>query len=599
MFALTATLLTLLLGPILFRLARPVPAILPILDGFCFAAIGGLVLFEILPHSLHLAGPWVIPIAFLGLFGPSWAEKTWKRAGAKFHAGALVVALAGLLVHGFIDGMALTGGHMSLAVILHRLPVAITLWCLVRPAYGAGAAAGVLAAMGAVTTAGFFVGGSLVSVVETRWIGMFEALVAGTLFHVVVHATAPIFRQEAARPWHAGFGALLGITLLVYVIGGDTHDHDAHAGTGDFADLFYELCLTSAPALLIGYFAAGIVHGFLPKASLRWLHRGSNFNQSLRGLVFGLPLPICSCGVLPIYRSLVTQQVPMSAAMTLLVATPELGLDAVLLSVPLLGGELTLVRVIGAGIVAIAIGWGVGRLVGAAGVAKSAGTTPIEEVPKDFAGRARSVISVGLGELVDSTAPWVILGIAVAALVNPYLEAEWLRDIPRALEVPLFAFLGMPSYVCASGATPLVAILIAGGVSPGAGLAFLLTGPATNVTTFGVLSQLHGRRIALLFAGGMLFLSVALGFAVNAILDAPHLHIGHGHDHGSPIQEACLYALAVLVLISVLRQGPRAFVGQILNSHGDHDHEHGHDHGHGADHDHRSGASDAEGCCES
>ena len=117
----------------------------------------------------------------------------------------------------------------------------------------------------------------------------------------------------------------------------------------------------------------------------------------------------------------------------------------------------------------------------------------------DIVRACEAALGIQLGETTADGEFRILFGIAVAAFASPFLNAEWLQEMPGPLEVIVFAFLGMPSYVCASGATPLVAILIAGGVSPGAGLAFLLTGPATNVTTFGVLSRLHGRRLALAF----------------------------------------------------------------------------------------------------
>ena len=94
--------------------------------------------------------------------------------------------------------------------------------------------------------------------------------------------------------------------------------------------VFLRLAWESAPALLLAYVAAGLVYGLMPKASLLWMGRGSGLSQALRGMGFGLPLPICSCGVVPVYRSLIAQGVPVSAAVSFLVGTPVGGLGAVL-----------------------------------------------------------------------------------------------------------------------------------------------------------------------------------------------------------------------------------------------------------------------------
>jgi hypothetical protein len=137
--------------------------------------------------------------------------------------------------------------------------------------------------------------------------------------------------------------------------------------------------------------------------------------------------------------------------------------------------------------------------------------------------------------------------------------------MPGGLEVIGFALLGLPTYVCASGATPFVAVLLASGVSPGAALAFLLTGPATNLTTVGVLSTLHGRRVALTFALAMIAIAVGLGYLVNALLpSAGAIPTPTTAETASPFQWFCLYTLGLIYAVSLLRLGARRFFFQNL-----------------------------------
>ena len=303
---------------------------------------------------------------------------------------------------------------------------------------------------------------------------------------------------------------------------------------------------------------------FFPRSSIAWLRRGGTWGQALRGMAVGLPFPICSCGVVPLYRSLVRKGAPPAAGLAFLVATPELGLDAVLLSIPLLGGEMTLARVIGAALVALLVGGIVGRF-----SAKAAAEQPDTEAVATSGGfweRLRGGMKDSFGEGMDHTAPWIILGLVIAALAGPFLSELSLDAVPAVWEVPLFALVGLPMYVCASGATPLVAVLLLHGVSPGAALAFLLTGPATNVTTFGVLSQLHGRRLALAFSLVMMALSIAAGFVTNLCLSSGGAVAGSEHSHESAgwLGWGCLIVLALAYTASLLRRGPRRFVGEIL-----------------------------------
>src|SRR5204862_656387 len=137
----------------------------------------------------------------------------------------------------------------------------------------------------------------------------------------------------------------------------------------------------------------------------------------------------------------------------------------------------TVVRLVAAALVALVVGVTVGRMAGRSRALPAADAL-VERSPSLMA-RVRAGLRFGFGEIVDHTAPWILLGISIASLVDPTLRGEWIAMLPWGADVVLFAFIGMPMYVCASGATPLVAVLIHKGISPGAALAFLLTGPAT------------------------------------------------------------------------------------------------------------------------
>ena len=290
----------------------------------------------------------------------------------------------------------------------------------------------------------------------------------------------------------------------------------------------------------------------------------------------GLPLPICSCGVVPLYHGLIRAGVPASAALAFLVATPEIGIESLILSVPLLGVEVTTWRLVTAALIALITGVVIGRMVkpDAASVADEATSEPAS-----MAAFWRS-----LRAIVDDTAPWLMAGLILAAIVDPQV-VQGLIGLPEPVEVLFFALAGIPIYVCASGATPLGAAFIWAGVSPGAALAFLMAGPATNVTTFATLTQLHGRNIAIGFAAVVLGLSVASGMLLNGFsvgLDGAAMAPTHEHAWWA---WASLAVMGLVFLESFARKGPQDWVSSVLNfGHEDHDHDHeGHDH-HGHDH---------------
>ena len=255
--------------------------------------------------------------------------------------------------------------------------------------------------------------------------------------------------------------------------------------------------------------------------------------------------------------------VPATAAMGFLVATPELGLDAILISIPLLGQDMTLARLGAAFLVALVTALIVGPMV------KTPDPCPLHDEtvkPLPLKNRLKAGLEYGLIELFDHTMPWVLAGLLIAAWAEPMLGHEIFQQVPTEFQVPLFALIGIPIYVCASGATPIAAIAIHKGISPGAGLAFLLAGPATNITTFGILSKVHSKRVAIAFGAVVTSAAILAGLAVDFLMiqTISDLKV-HEHHEGSALQWAALIGLGALFVASLFRQGPRGVVGQITD----------------------------------
>jgi uncharacterized membrane protein YraQ (UPF0718 family) len=442
---------------------------------------------------------------------------------------------------------------------------------LAKPALGRTQAIFLLGSLGVATLIGVCSTSTVVN--DTPTAAIVRALVAGGLLHVVLaharhghehscaHGSDHV--HEHGESWHTGLGALLGLIsmALLMVLVPEEHSHNQSTGYNTFIDL----ALQTAPAMLIGLAAGGVLHAVLPNIPSAWMTRGGASIQALKGMLFGLPLPLCSCGVLPTYRTLVICGTPAAAAMAFLIATPEIGVDAFTLSVPLLGWPVTMARLLAAA----ALAFFVGVLVG--GKTKAIAQTPTpscchpKETPKSI-NRWRLAFKTATTDMVDNTAPWVIAGLALAALAEPLLQLGWMKFIPSWAEVPMFALIGIPIYVCAVGATPLVAVFIAEGVSPGAAIAFLLTGPATKISTFGVFQQLHGRRTAIFFGSAVGVGATVIGYVINMIFQSvsrtmlPHVH----HQHAGIGAWIALGIFASLVAASIVRQGPRTFLGQVL-----------------------------------
>lgn len=563
---LIAAILALAAGPLLEASAGTRRRIGPLLDGLALAAIPSLVVLEFAPTAIE-GREWGILVALVvGFLLPVAAERGARIVSRQAHRWALLAGLSGFLVHAALDGAALgtvsTGASASLplAIILHRLPVGVAVWWLTVREMDrrAGVAALIVLMLG--TVGGYIFGAAVDRIAaDSGMLTLYQAVVGGSLVHVVIHQrrtalTAPERRRE-------GWGAILALALLLAVVVMGARDGSTEAA--GFLSRLYVLTAESAFALLLAYLCAGLLSAFLPQRSIRWMERGGGFSQAGRGMLIGLPFPICSCGVVPLYRSLIKRGAPPAAAMAFLVATPELGLDAVLLSIPLLGPQVTILRLATAAVVALLVGWWVGGRLKAAVRAPDTKDAP-DERPR-LLQSLTTALRTGTGEVVDHTAPWIILGLGVAALVTPFLESGWLGSLPPVTDVFLFALLGFPTYVCAASATPLVAAFLATGLSPGAGIAFLITGPATNISTLGLVSSLHGRRAAITFAATMVTLAISAGVTVNAAFGAlpvPSL-AALTEETPSLLQQVSLVLLLGLFLRSVVRRGLRSFVGEL------------------------------------
>lgn len=590
------SLLALFVGPLTQKASQKHQLIMAFIDGFTLIVVVELVVFHLLPHALEDVGIAAIGVALLGFGLPGLLEKHLHRNIAKkAHIIALAVAVLGVILHSFADGLALipTNSNVSLmlpiAVICHQIPVGLTIWWLVRPQYGSKIAFGVLLTMALTTAVGFFTGNTVVPGLDHFYISFFEALVAGSLLHVMFHRHEHLAAGIDMKKWRktSGAGAIAAVTFIV-LINRFFADGAFIDPNSEHLEIFTKLALESAPALVVAYILAGLIHAFISSAPVHWLRSGGNFRQAFKGMAFGLPLPICSCGVVPVYRSLMQKGIPLSAGIAFFVATPELGIEAALLSLPLLGAQMTVIRLVCAALVALAVGY----LVGTLNKDLITSTKDVETTAeRSFLQKLQYGLKTGLTEVVDHTAPWIMFGLWIAAMAHPILaKSEFLNQLPDSLEVILFALLGMPIYVCASGVTPFVAVLIFNGVSPGAAIAFLLTGPATNVTTFGILTDLHGRKVAIQFAAIMAVTTIGLGYVVNFFFansakigaNNPLTHVHHGY------QSIFLLVLAGIFFFALLRNGPRFLINQIVafesfasgtaHKHNDHKHDHHHTH---------------------
>lgn len=183
------SIVSLLLGPLIYAAGRKNKIARRLLDGLIILSIAVIIFVQIIPEALTQGGVTAILIIVLGLAFPMLLERLFLKATDTAHLMIVALAAIGLFVHAAVDGLALLTGNgvgLAYAIVLHRLPVGMAIWWVVRPGLGTPIAVGVFALVILATTAGYFMGESVVLLAEARTLALFQAFVSGSLIHVVI-----------------------------------------------------------------------------------------------------------------------------------------------------------------------------------------------------------------------------------------------------------------------------------------------------------------------------------------------------------------------------------------------------------------------------
>ena len=194
MIALIASVFALGVGPLIYQTFGPMRRTDRIVSGFILVVITATLFIEVLPRTFEIVGYFAIALALVGFIGPTLIEKSFAKSANKTHLLTILLGISGLVVHASIDGAALQGansnGHhenLSLAIILHRLPVGLTIWWLLKPLIGERYALLTLVAMATATSGGFILSMQLNEYYSSSTFAALQAFISGSLLHVIFH----------------------------------------------------------------------------------------------------------------------------------------------------------------------------------------------------------------------------------------------------------------------------------------------------------------------------------------------------------------------------------------------------------------------------
>lgn len=274
------------------------------------------------------------------------------------------------------------------------------------------------------------------------------------------------------------------------------------------------LFLALAPYLLLGFGIAGLLYGFIPSESIYHHLGGRGVLPTLKAALFGVPLPLCSCGVIPVAASLRKEGASKSATLSFLVSTPTTGVDSILATYSLLGPLFAIFRPLAALLGGLFVGNTARAFLKEEGEPK-AQHIHISRLPLSI--RLKESVLYGFGTLIEDVGKWILLGVVLGGAISYFVPKEF---IGRYLGNPWLAFLFMliiavPLYVCATGSIPIAASLIMKGMSPGAALVFLIAGPATNTVTITVVAKTLGRKAVVIYLVSIIGFALLAGLGFN------------------------------------------------------------------------------------
>ena len=346
-----------------------------------------------------------------------------------------------------------------------------------------------------------------------------------------------------------------------------------------FVTLFSEM----APFLLLGFLLAGIIHVWIPNHLYIPKIAKSNFSSVLWSALFGVPLPICSCGVIPTSIALHREGASKGASVSFLISTPATGVDSILATYSLLGGPFALLRPIAAFVTALLGGVFTNLM-----TRGEKETAPVEEhhheehghhdgcseghcgchdehdhhgesCEKESVGhKILETLEYGFVDMVGNVSKWLCIGLLLGAVIAAFVPDDFflfLHEYPLLCMLVVLV-LAMPMYTCATGSIPLALALVAKGITPGAALVLLMAGPATSIASMLVVGKAFGKRTLIAYLTSIALGALAFGFIIDTFLMdtflasmLPHGSVEcHGHGALGIFDYACAILLGLMML---------------------------------------------------
>ena len=317
---------------------------------------------------------------------------------------------------------------------------------------------------------------------------------------------------------------------------------------------FLNVVCEMAPYLLLGFLIAGVLHVFVPqKFYANYLSRKNRLSV-LWAALLGVPLPLCSCGVIPTAIGLKNEKASKGAIASFLIATPQTGIDSILATFSLMGLGFAIVRPVAALVTGVCGGLLVNRLVREDDLTEESNTS----CQVERGNRLWRVVKYAYYDMIRDIGLRLLIGLVVAALIQVAVPDEFFLSFGSQplMQMLVILAIAVPMYICSTGSIPVAAALMMKGLSPGAALVMLMAGPAVNLASILVVHKAMGRRFTSIYLMTIVGFAVLFGLLLNATgLDfslASHDACCMTSALPSPFKLICATVLTLLILFALM-----------------------------------------------
>lgn len=274
-----------------------------------------------------------------------------------------------------------------------------------------------------------------------------------------------------------------------------------------------------SPYLLLGFFLAGLMHAFIPGQYYTRHLATPNFTSVVKAALFGIPLPLCSCGVIPTAMSLRKEGASKGAVASFLIATPQTGVDSIIATFSLMGLPFAVVRPLAALLTAVFGGAMVNAFSDSAAGHADNRVGEEKKEQKTLYKKMKSALSYAFVEMMEDIGKWLVIGLVVAGLITVFVPDTWFAMFKgnTLASMLLVLAIAVPMYLCATGSIPIAVALMLKGLTPGAALVLLMAGPACNMASILVVRKVLGTRTLILYLLSIILGAVAFGWVIDLL----------------------------------------------------------------------------------